>query len=68
MPIFLKHNPVVISKGKVIVVGGGIMGASAAWHLSKAGASVTASLTCPQIYYGTDIASRVKALVLCGVQ
>lgn len=41
MPIFLKHNPVVISKGKVIVVGGGIMGASAAWHLSKAGASVT---------------------------
>lgn len=41
IPIFLKHNPVVISKGKVIVVGGGIMGASAAWHLSKAGASVT---------------------------
>ncbi|PLC03004.1 FAD-binding oxidoreductase [Variovorax sp. RO1] len=28
-------------RGKVIVVGGGIMGASAAWHLSKAGAAVT---------------------------
>lgn len=41
MPVFLKHNPVAVRKGKVIVVGGGIMGASAAWHLSKAGASVT---------------------------
>ncbi|PIF77488.1 glycine/D-amino acid oxidase-like deaminating enzyme [Variovorax sp. 54] len=28
-------------RNKVIVVGGGIMGASAAWHLSKAGAAVT---------------------------
>lgn len=40
MPIFVKHDR-AIRKGKVIVVGGGIMGASAAWHLSKAGASVT---------------------------
>lgn len=41
MPILLKPSPVVKRKGKVIVVGGGIMGASAAWHLSKAGAAVT---------------------------
>ena len=28
-------------RSKVIVVGGGILGASAAWHLSRAGAAVT---------------------------
>ena len=41
MPAFRKHVPVAKSKSRIIVVGGGIMGASAAWHLSKAGASVT---------------------------
>ncbi|BCP55548.1 hypothetical protein K32_41650 [Kaistia sp. 32K] len=28
-------------KGRIIVVGGGVMGASAAWHLAKAGGEVT---------------------------
>lgn len=41
MPIVLRHPPSVQRRVKVIVVGGGIMGASAAWHLSKAGAAVT---------------------------
>lgn len=41
MPILLKRSPSVKHRVKVIVVGGGIMGASAAWHLSKAGAAVT---------------------------
>ncbi|MFC7288162.1 NAD(P)/FAD-dependent oxidoreductase [Herminiimonas glaciei] len=40
-PVSTKTLSIVKRSRKVIVVGGGIMGASAAWHLTKAGATVT---------------------------
>ncbi|WP_235580845.1 FAD-binding oxidoreductase [Pseudorhodoferax sp. Leaf265] len=41
MPPSRQHSRTVKHRPKVIVVGSGVMGASAAWHLSKAGAAVT---------------------------
>ena len=41
MPSLFKPIPAANRRIQAIVVGGGVMGASAAWHLSKAGAAVT---------------------------
>ncbi|TDS82202.1 FAD-binding oxidoreductase [Comamonas sp. JUb58] len=40
-PLLNSYSPSIPGRAKVIVVGGGVMGASAAWNLAKAGAAVT---------------------------
>lgn len=48
MPLLNPHPPSVKRQTKVIVVGGGVMGASAAWHLAKAGSAVTLIESAPE--------------------